>query len=68
MQSVSVLIPLALPGPYEYAVPEGLGLVRGDFVRVPLGPRQVMGVVWGPGAGKKKTRYGTKKEDEKTKS
>ncbi|MEC9140016.1 MAG: primosomal protein N', partial [Pseudomonadota bacterium] len=51
MQSVSVLIPLALPGPYDYAVPEGLELVRGDFVRVPLGPRQVNGVVWGPGAG-----------------
>ena len=51
MQSVSVLIPLALPGPYDYAVPEGLRLVRGDFVRVPLGPRQVNGVVWGPGAG-----------------
>ena len=51
MQTVSVLIPLALPGPYDYAVPEGLGLARGDFVRVPLGPRQVNGVVWGPGAG-----------------
>ena len=51
MRSVSVLIPLALPGPYDYAVPEGLELVRGDFVRVPLGPRQVNGVVWGPGAG-----------------
>ena len=38
MQSVSVLIPLALPGPYDYAVPEGLELVRGDFVRVPLAP------------------------------
>ncbi|MEC8133116.1 MAG: DEAD/DEAH box helicase family protein, partial [Pseudomonadota bacterium] len=45
------MIPLALPGPYDYAVPEGLGLVRGDFVRVPLGSRQVNGVVWGPGAG-----------------
>lgn len=51
MQSVSVLIPLALPGPYDYAVPDGLTLARGDFVRVPLGPRQVNGVVWGPGAG-----------------
>ena len=51
MQSVSVLIPLALPGPYDYAVPEGLELVRGDFVRVPLGSRQVNGVVWGAGAG-----------------
>ena len=51
MQSVSVLIPIALPGPYDYAVPDGLTLVRGDFVRVPLGPRQVNGVVWGPSAG-----------------
>tara|TARA_A100001015_G_scaffold39370_1_gene43249 strand:- start:1801 stop:3960 length:2160 start_codon:yes stop_codon:yes gene_type:complete len=51
MQSVSVLIPLALPGPYDYAVPDGLTLAHGDFVRVPLGPRQVNGVVWGPGAG-----------------
>ena len=51
MQSVSVLIPLALPGPYDYAVPDDMMLARGDFVRVPLGPRQVNGVVWGPGAG-----------------
>ena len=51
MQTVAVLIPLALPGAYDYAVPDGLALAAGDFVRVPLGPRRVNGVVWGPGTG-----------------
>ncbi|HEY9080325.1 primosomal protein N' [Magnetovibrio sp.] len=44
-----------LPGPfgqvYDYRVPEDLMLGAGDFVRVPLGPRKMLGVVWGPGAG-----------------
>jgi primosomal protein N' (replication factor Y) len=34
----------------DYRVPEG-GCVLGDFVEVPLGPRKVLGVVWGPGRG-----------------
>ena len=51
MSTVSVLIPLGLPGPYDYGVPDGLSLNVGDFVRVPLGPRKVNGVVWGPGLG-----------------
>ena len=51
MQIVSVLIPLALPGPYDYGVPDDLTLGDGDVVRVPLGPREVFGVVWGPGEG-----------------
>jgi len=41
-----VLLPLALPGAYDYAVPEDLDVRPGDFVRVPLGPREVTGVVW----------------------
>lgn len=49
MPNVSVLIPLALPGPYDYAVPADMQLEEGAIVRVPLGPRQVHGVVWGPG-------------------
>lgn len=44
--TVRVLLPLALPGAYDYAVPQGLDVAAGDFVRVPLGPRQVTGVVW----------------------
>lgn len=35
----------------DYKVPEG-GCGDGDFVEVPLGPRRVIGVVWGPGEGK----------------
>src|SRR4051794_22367976 len=48
---VSVLLPLPLPEPYDYRVPPGLALEPGSYVLVPLGPRAVLGVVWGPGAG-----------------
>jgi|GEM_PF-3112559 len=34
----------------DYKAPEG-GLTTGAFVVVPLGPRRVLGVVWGPGEG-----------------
>ena len=34
----------------DYRAPEA-GCGTGDFVAVPLGPRQVLGVVWGPGSG-----------------
>ena len=34
----------------DYRAPEG-GCVLGDFVEVPLGPRKVLGVIWGPGRG-----------------
>ncbi|MGO4841423.1 primosomal protein N', partial [Rhizobiaceae sp. 2RAB30] len=33
-----------------YAVPDGMTVVPGSVVRVPLGPREVAGIVWdGPG-------------------
>ncbi|MEE4237933.1 MAG: primosomal protein N' [Anderseniella sp.] len=44
--TVQVLLPLALEGAYTYAVPQGMTLAEGDYVRVPLGPRQMIGVVW----------------------
>ncbi len=44
--TVQVLLPLALEGAYTYAVPQGMSLAEGDYVRVPLGPRQMIGVVW----------------------
>lgn len=50
-RSVGVLVPLALFQPYDYLVPAGLQLRRGDFVTVPLGRRSVTGVVWGPALG-----------------
>ncbi len=42
-----ILIPLALDTPYSYVVPTGLDLAAGDVVQVPLGPREIVGVVWG---------------------
>jgi len=47
--TVQVLLPLALDDAYTYLVPEGMVLGAGDYVRVPLGPRQVIGVVWTTG-------------------
>ena len=41
----SVLLPMPLPEAFDYAEPEGLGLVVGDHVTVPLGPRVIRGVV-----------------------
>ena len=43
---ISVLIPLPLAKSYNYSVPENLKLETGDFVKVPLGSREVVGVVW----------------------
>ncbi|MDP6952636.1 MAG: primosomal protein N' [Alphaproteobacteria bacterium] len=47
--TVSVLLPLPLAGAYDYRLPESLDAPCGSFVRVPLGPRSVTGVVWGDG-------------------
>lgn len=41
-----VLIPLALDTAYSYAVPDELALKEGDVVQVPLGTREMPGVVW----------------------
>ncbi|MDP3739613.1 MAG: primosomal protein N' [Hyphomonadaceae bacterium] len=43
---VSVLLPQPLPEPFDYELPEGLEAPPGSFVVVPLGPREVIGVVW----------------------
>lgn len=49
-ETVTVLTTEPL-GPFlDYRAPEG-GCGTGDFVEVPLGPRRVLGVVWGPGLG-----------------
>ncbi|MDT0683275.1 primosomal protein N' [Roseicyclus sp. F158] len=47
---VSVLTTQPLGRPLDYLAPDG-GCTLGAFVAVPLGPRQVMGLVWGPGTG-----------------
>jgi len=43
---LKVLLPLPLDGPYDYLLPADLVCAPGDFVRVPLGRREVIGVVW----------------------
>ena len=48
---VRVMLPLPLPEPLDYLVPAGATVpARGNFVRVSLGSRRVIGVVW-EGAG-----------------
>jgi primosomal protein N' (replication factor Y) len=47
---VAVLLPLPLAGVYDYRAESELALRRGDFVLVPLGTREIVGVVWGEGA------------------
>ncbi len=45
---VAVMVGVAVEGPYSYRVPEGMAVSRGSIVAVPLGPRLILGVVWGP--------------------
>ncbi|MFP4326855.1 MAG: primosomal protein N' [Paracoccaceae bacterium] len=47
---VAVLTTQPLDRVLSYLAPEG-GCWEGAFVEVPLGPRRVAGVVWGPGQG-----------------
>ena len=41
-----VLVPVAVDTAYSYKVPQHLALAPGDFVGVPLGTRETVGVVW----------------------
>ncbi len=47
---IGVLTPEPIDRVLDYRAPEG-GCWLGAFVEVPLGPRKVLGVVWGPGRG-----------------
>ncbi|TAJ83000.1 primosomal protein N' [Reyranella sp.] len=49
--TVKVLLPLPLADAYDYRVPAEMHLVPGHFVVVPLGKREMVGVVWGAGTG-----------------
>jgi primosomal protein N' (replication factor Y) len=45
--TVAVMLPLALPEPLDYVVPAAADTpAPGSFVRVPLGSRRLIGVVW----------------------
>ncbi|KZK89347.1 Primosomal protein N' [Pseudovibrio sp. W64] len=43
---VPVLVPVAVAGAYSYKVPADMDVRPGSIVRVPLGPREVIGAVW----------------------
>lgn len=45
-RSAPVLVPMPAERPYTYAVPHDMHVEPGSIVRVPLGPREVAGVVW----------------------
>jgi len=49
--TVKVLLPLPLADAYDYRVPAEMRLAPGQFVIVPLGKRELVGVVWGAGTG-----------------
>ncbi len=42
-RAVSVLLPTAVVGPYDYLAPEEMELAPGDYVHVPLGKRDFLG-------------------------
>ncbi|MEF2072096.1 primosomal protein N' [Consotaella aegiceratis] len=44
--AVPVMVPLPVDRAYSYSVPEGMAVRPGAIVQVPLGPRQVAGIVW----------------------
>ncbi|MEL8056168.1 MAG: primosomal protein N' [Pseudomonadota bacterium] len=46
MRIARVLFPLPLPEPFDYAVPEGLTVEAGTYVKAPLGKYDRLGVVW----------------------
>lgn len=50
-KTIAVLLPVALGQTYDYQVPDGLIAEPGQYVRVPLGNRELVGVVWGEGSG-----------------
>jgi primosomal protein N' (replication factor Y) len=46
LKTAPVLVPTPSEQPYSYSVPEGMEVEPGSIVQVPLGPRQVAGIVW----------------------
>ena len=45
-QRVSILVPLPIANVYTYSLSEGESLALGCYVRVMVGPRRLVGVVW----------------------
>jgi primosomal protein N' (replication factor Y) len=58
---VPVLLPLALPAPYDYLVPKGDHVEPGEFVVVPLGAVEYLAAVWRRAEGEAPPRIERKK-------
>jgi len=51
-RTAPVLVPMPADKPYSYSILPGMKVRPGSIVRVPLGPREVAGIVWdGDGGG-----------------
>ena len=50
-RTFAVLVPYPVDKAYDYLVPSNLNVWPGDYVTVPLGNREITGVVWGEAAG-----------------
>src|SRR3954463_8666701 len=48
MSRARVLVMNSALGPLDYRVPHGMTVEPGSLVVAPLGPRQLLGVVWEP--------------------
>src|ERR1700710_765863 len=59
---VDVLVPVALNQAYSYRVPRGMELKPGEVVCVPLGPREVIAVVWAENANPDPPRHNRLKD------
>ena len=46
MNRVRLLVFNAALGPLDYRVPDGMAIEPGSVVIAPLGPRQILGIVW----------------------
>jgi primosomal protein N' (replication factor Y) len=46
MRRARVIVMNSALGPLDYRVPEGMTVEPGSIVAAPLGPRQLVGVVW----------------------
>jgi primosomal protein N' (replication factor Y) len=46
-RNAQILFPVNVPGAFDYAVPEGMQVARGEFVFAPIGKQMKLGVVMG---------------------
>lgn len=45
-QNAQILFPVNVPGAFDYAIPHGMQIARGDFVFAPIGKQMKLGVVF----------------------